>query len=85
MAEVEWLPVVGWEGRYDVSSDGQIRNAKTLHILVPGHNPKGYCTVKSCRRHALGMGLKPVMNGVSVKHFIYAEPKDSDTQTDYTR
>jgi len=38
---------------------------------------------KSCRRAALGAGVKETMNGIGVKHFVYVVQKDSDTQTDY--
>lgn len=31
----EWRPVVGLEGRYEVSSDGHVRNSRTDHILKP--------------------------------------------------
>lgn len=31
-----WRPVIGYEGLYDVSSDGRIRNAKTKRELAHG-------------------------------------------------
>ena len=31
--KTEWKSVVGYEGLYDVSSDGQVRNARTKRIL----------------------------------------------------
>ena len=37
-----FIPVVGFEGLYDVSFFGRIRNAKTGRILVPGLNDSGY-------------------------------------------
>ncbi len=37
-----WIPVVGFEGLYEVSFFGRIRNAKTQRILVPGLHQDGY-------------------------------------------
>lgn len=36
-----WLDVPGYEGRYQVSNDGAVRNAK-LHPLTTHESPKGY-------------------------------------------
>ena len=36
-----WKDVRGYEGFYEVSSKGRIRNSKTKHILSPG-KPQGY-------------------------------------------
>ena len=41
MEEV-WKPIVGWEGLYDVSNLGRIRNAKTKYIRSPNINADGY-------------------------------------------
>lgn len=41
----EWLPVVGYEGRYLVSSLGRIRSEKTGKILNPSKNYAGYHVV----------------------------------------
>lgn len=41
----EWRAVKGYEGLYEVSNLGKIRNAKTLHILSIFKNKRGYCRV----------------------------------------
>lgn len=41
----EWKSVVGFEGRYDVSSLGNIKNCKTKLILTPWINTRGYKSV----------------------------------------
>ena len=40
-----WKPVVGYEGLYEVSSKGDVRNLKTGRILKPFYNTKGYVMV----------------------------------------
>lgn len=40
-----WKPVVGYEGLYEVSSEGRVRNVKTGRILKPGNNGRGYLYV----------------------------------------
>ena len=41
-----WRAVVGYEGRYEISNCGNVRNAKTLKILKRQIHPKtGYCSV----------------------------------------
>lgn len=49
-----WLPVVGYEGRYSVSSHGRVRNDQTRHQLKPqkqssGHLAVGLSLSGSCR------------------------------------
>ena len=41
----EWKPVVGYEGLYEVSSDGDVRNAKTGRVLKPCIDNLGYSRV----------------------------------------
>ena len=43
---VEWRPVVGYEGLYEVSSDGHVRNARTGHVLKRHPNREGYLLVQ---------------------------------------
>lgn len=40
-----WKPVVGYEGLYEVSSEGRVRNVKTGKILKPKNNRRGYLFV----------------------------------------
>jgi hypothetical protein len=40
-----WKPVVGYEGLYEVSSEGNVRNVKTGKILKPKNNRRGYLFV----------------------------------------
>jgi hypothetical protein len=46
-----WLPVVGWEGWYEVSDHGRIRRVGKANGATPGHilaqqrNQRGYATV----------------------------------------
>lgn len=40
-----WRPVKGFEGRYEVSETGLVRNAKTGYLLSPRQNSQGYLRV----------------------------------------
>lgn len=44
----EWRPVVGYEGLYEVSNFGRVRNSKRMHILA-AHKTCGYYRVLLCR------------------------------------
>ena len=41
----EWKPVVGYEGLYEVSSDGDVKNVKTQRVLKPCIDNLGYSRV----------------------------------------
>lgn len=41
----EWKPVVGLEGRYEVSNHGRIRNRRSGHVLAQQINFRGYPVV----------------------------------------
>lgn len=41
----EWRSVVGYVGRYEVSSEGRVWSAKNRKVLRPAPNSKGYLTV----------------------------------------
>lgn len=43
-----WKDVVGYEGYYEVSNTGKVRNSQTGHILSPGLS-QGYHYVVLCR------------------------------------
>lgn len=43
-----WKDVVGYEGYYEVSNTGEVRNSQTGHILSPGLS-QGYHYVVLCR------------------------------------
>lgn len=60
----EWRPVKGFEEFYEVSNLGGVRNSKTLRLVLPQPNHKGYLRVqlytqpgsrlrKHCRVHRL--------------------------------
>jgi hypothetical protein len=40
-----WLPIVGYEGKYEVSDFGNVRNAKTGKIMKPSTDKNGYCYI----------------------------------------
>lgn len=46
-----WKPVVGYEGLYEVSSKGNVRNLKTGRILKPIYSTNGYATVNLTRAY----------------------------------
>lgn len=41
----EWRPVLGWEGRYDVSSLGRVRSVRQRRLMTPNANAGGYLVV----------------------------------------
>jgi hypothetical protein len=58
-----WLPVVGWEGLFEVSSLGRVKNARTGYIFRPTNAPyQRYQRVTLC-----GKGTKVQ---VSVSHLV---------------
>lgn len=46
----EWRPIVRYEGLYEVSSFGRIRNIRTGQILSPNPLPKGYLQTTLCKK-----------------------------------
>lgn len=38
----QWKPIVGFEGRYEVSNQGRVRNAKTKYVKSTPPNSRGY-------------------------------------------
>jgi len=48
--EEEWRPVKDWEGLYEVSSEGRIRNMDGK-ILKPITDQNGFCRVKLYRKY----------------------------------
>lgn len=49
---IEWKPVKGYKGLYEVSNTGKVRNAKTLHNLSIFKNKQGYCRVNLWKNNA---------------------------------
>lgn len=59
-----WLPVVGYEGRYEVSDRGRVRNVETGHIKKPYKGRYHYVTlghadVRTVHRLVLAAFLGP--------------------------
>ena len=61
-----WLDIIGFEGRYQVSTWGRIRNAKG-QILKPYRNAKGYLKVALCKN---GENYKRRVNRLVAQAFI---------------
>ena len=40
-----WRPVKDWEGKYEVSNLGRVRNAKTLRVRKLREHKEGYLTI----------------------------------------
>lgn len=58
-----WIDIKGFEGRYQVSPDGMVRNAKTLRVLKP-KKAKGYLQV------SLGAGNYSYIHRLVAQAFI---------------
>lgn len=74
-----WRPVVGYEGRYEVSDAGEIRSLPRLWILKPSKNRGGYLQVVLCdyprarstqivHTVVAAAFLGPRQNGLQVNH-----------------
>lgn len=53
MSEEEWRPVAGFEGQYEVSSLGRVRNTMTGRMLTLGNHFRGYKQIHLFRRKPL--------------------------------
>ena len=60
----EWRPIKGFEGRYEVSSLGRVRNAVTGRVLRPRPTKRGY------HRVALGAGNDRYIHRLVAEAFI---------------
>lgn len=63
-----WKPVVGHEGRYEVSSWGRVRNVARGRMLKPGLASNGYFTV------AIGKGNSRTTHSLVAEAFIGPRP-----------
>lgn len=61
-----WRDILGFEGKYQVSSWGRVRNAKG-QILVPYKNEKGYLKIALCKN---GENYKCRVNRLVAEAFI---------------
>lgn len=52
-----WRDIIGYEGKYQVSDEGQVRNAETGLVLRPGKKPGGYLFV-GLADHRVGKGKR---------------------------
>src|SRR5690606_30164919 len=88
MSEEEWRPVVGWEGRYEVSSLGRVRNARTEHVLAGYTNPIGRHFTTLYRkgvgrvRYATARIVCQSFNGPPVGDATWALHRDGDPSND---
>jgi hypothetical protein len=57
-----WRPIVGWEGVYQVSSFGGVRNARTLRLLKPQIDKDGY--------HYLALKKGPKVQRRAIHHLV---------------
>lgn len=57
--DVKWTPVVGYEDRYLVSTDGQVYSIKSKKMLKPREHSAGYLKVGLCK------------DGVQKDHYIH--------------
>lgn len=68
----EWRPVNGYEGVYEVSNQGRVRNAKTKRIRKPFNNGNDYFYVGKLGRlnRLVALAFIPNPNGYSDVHHI---------------
>lgn len=60
----QWRDIVGFEGRYEVSRDGQIRNARSGRVLKGNVFPNGYVGVM------LGQGRRYLVHRLVAAAFV---------------
>lgn len=61
-----WKPVVGFEGLYEVSENGQVRNARSLRLLKPRKYRNGYTHVQM----GAGTGKDKMIHRLVAQAFI---------------
>lgn len=68
---MEWRPVVGFEGRYEVSDDGQVRSLcwERVRILKPGLSSNKYFTV------TIGRGNTRTVHSLVAEAFLGPRPE----------
>lgn len=66
-----WKPVVGFEGKYEVSNRGRVKSyvRKKGELLKPGFSSTGYLTV------ALGRGNSRTLHSLVAEAFIGTRPE----------
>lgn len=64
----KWREVIGFEGRYEVSDLGRVRNSSTGRVLRPGVATHGYPTV------ALGRGNTRTVHSLVAAAFLGEAP-----------
>lgn len=88
----EWRPVVGTDGKYEVSSLGRVRNAKTGKVCVASVSDRGYLrlhrrsihgTSRVHRMVAIAF-LGPVPPGMEVNHINGNKADNRVVNLEYT-
>lgn len=82
MEQEEWKSIIGFEGRYEVSSFGRVRNSKTLRILSQAY-VKGSCIITlrtngKCGAHMVARMVAMAFIGLPANKLAVAAHKDGN-------
>ncbi len=71
-----WKDIPGYEGLYQASNQGNIRNPRTMKVLRPAKNPQGYLTVSLTKD---GVWKTKIVHGLVMLAFRgLSEGRDTD-------
>lgn len=66
-----WRAIPGYEGEYEVSDDGRVRNVRTMHVLRPSLNGPGY---RQVNLHVDGVRKTRAVHALVAEAFIGPRP-----------
>lgn len=65
-----WKDICGWEGLYEISSAGDVRNKLTGHLVIGDKNSAGYCRVCLYNKNHIPRKQRFFRHRLVAEHFI---------------
>ncbi|MGN5457054.1 MAG: NUMOD4 domain-containing protein [Candidatus Kurthia intestinigallinarum] len=83
-----WKDINGWEGLYEISNSGDVRNKLTGHLVVGDKNSAGYCRVCLYNKNHIPSKQRFFRHRLVAEHFIpnpfnLPEVNHKDTNLDH--
>lgn len=83
-----WVDIKGWEGLYEISDSGDVRNKLTKHLVVGDKNSTGYCRVCLYNKNHKPRKQRFFRHRLVAEHFIpnpcnLPEVNHKDTNLDH--